>query len=113
MSYYFNIICDFLTFTTILFLCISASYFLKGFLCDREISQAMFYCLCIFYWFFDTLFSKIILVNSGDTEPNLGPRKSSPIKFCHCNLNGLAAHDFTKVPLIEAFISTHNFDMLV
>ena len=67
----------------------------------------------LFYWFFDTLFSKIILVNSGDTEPNLGPRKSSPIKFCHCNLNGLAAHDFTKVPLIEAFISTHNFDMLV
>ena len=40
------------------------------------------------------------------------PRKSSPIKFCHWNLNGLAAHDFIKVPLIEAFVSTHNFDIL-
>ena len=36
----------------------------------------------------------------------------SPIKFCHWNLNALAAHDFIKVPLIEAFISTHNFDIL-
>ena len=61
--------------------------------------------------FFDTIFSKILLVNSGDIETNPGPRKSSPIKFCHWNLNGLAAHAFIKVPLIEAFITTHNFDI--
>ena len=66
----------------------------------------------LFYLFFDTIFSKILLVNSGDIETNPGSKKSSPIKFCHWNLNGLAAHDFTKVPLIEAFISTHNFDIL-
>ena len=66
----------------------------------------------LFYLFFDTIFSKILLVNSGDIETNPGPRKSSPIKFCHWDLNGLAAHDFIKVPLIEAFISTHNFDIL-
>ena len=66
----------------------------------------------LFYLFFDTIFSKILLVNSGDIETNPGPRKSSPIKFCRWNLNGLAAHDFIKVPLIEAFISTHNFDIL-
>ena len=66
----------------------------------------------MFYLFFDTTFSKILLVNSGDIEMNPGPRKSSPIKFCHCKLNGLAAHDFIKVPLIEAFVSTHNFDIL-
>ena len=28
------------------------------------------------------------------------------------NLNGLAAHDFVKIPLIEAFITTHNFDII-
>ena len=50
----------------------------------------------LFYLFFDTIFSKILLVNSGDIETNPGPRKSSPIKFYHWNLNGLAAHDFTK-----------------
>ena len=54
----------------------------------------------------------ILLVSSGDIETNPGPRKSSPVKFCHWNLNGLATHDFIKVPLIEAFISTHNFDIL-
>ena len=30
----------------------------------------------------------------------------------HWNLNGLTAHDFVKVPLIEAFITTHNFDII-
>ena len=52
------------------------------------------------------------MVNSGDIETNPDPRKSSPIKFCHWKLNGLAAHDFIKVTLIEAFINTHNFDIL-
>ena len=64
------------------------------------------------YSFFDTAFSKILLVNSGDIETNPGPRKSSPIKFCRRDLNGLAAHDFIKILLIETFISTHNFDIL-
>ena len=68
----------------------------------------MFYFFC----FFNTIFSRILLVNSGDIETNPGPGNSSPIKFCHWNLNGLPAHDFIKVPLIEAFTSTHNFDIL-
>ena len=62
----------------------------------------MFYFICFL----------ILLVSSGDIETNPGPRKSSPAKFCHWNLNGLAAHDFVKVPLKEAFVSTHNFDIL-
>ena len=69
----------------------------------------------MFYFiYFLILFSisYILLLNSGDIETNPGPRKSSPIKFCYWNLNGLAAHDFIKVPLIEPFISTHNFDIL-
>ena len=39
-------------------------------------------------------------------------KKLSVIKFCHWNLNGLAAHDFLKVSLIEFFITTHNFDII-
>ena len=53
-----------------------------------------------------------VLLISGDIETNPGPKKSSAIKFCHWNLNGLAAHGFVKVPLIEAFITTHNFDIV-
>ena len=53
-----------------------------------------------------------VLRLSGDTETNPGPEKSCAIKFCHCNLNGLAAHEFVKVPLIKAFITLHNFDIV-
>ena len=42
---------------------------------------------------------------------NPGSKKYS-IKFFHWNLNCLANHDFIKVPLIEAFIITHNFGIL-
>ena len=57
-------------------------------------------------------FVALLLLRSGDVETNPGPKKSSVIKFCHWNLNGLAAYDFLKVSLIEAFITTHNFDII-
>ena len=66
MSYYFNMIYDFLTLTTISLLCISISYFSKGFLRNCEISQTMCCCMCISSYFFDTIFSKILLASSGD-----------------------------------------------
>ena len=34
------------------------------------------------------------------------------LTFCHWNLNGLVAYDFIKVPLVEAFIATNNFDII-
>ena len=43
-------------------------------------------------------FVALLLLRSGDVETNPG--------------NGLAVHDFLKVPLIEAFITTHNFDII-
>ena len=45
-------------------------------------------------------------------EVNPGLKRSSNIKLCHWNLNEIAAHDFIKVPLIEAFITTSNFDIV-
>ena len=55
---------------------------------------------------------KHLLLLSGDLEVNRGRKRSSNIKFCQWNLNGLAAHDFIKVPLIKAFITTSNFDIV-
>ena len=40
-----------------------------------------------------------LLLKSGDIESNPGLRKSLALKFCHWNLNGLAAHIFTKLSL--------------
>ena len=34
------------------------------------------------------------------------------LNFVNGILNGLAAHDFIKVPLIKAFITTSNFDIV-
>ena len=48
----------------------------------------------------------LLLLQSGDIEINPGPMKSSRLNFCHWNFNGIATHDFVKVPLIEAFIKT-------
>ena len=59
---------------------------------------------------FIAYFVRLLLLRAGDIETNPGPQKS--IKFCHWNLNGLAAHGFVKIPLIEAFINTHNFDII-
>ena len=50
----------------------------------KSVKPCFIVCACVlFYLFFDTKFSKILLVNSGDIETNPGPRKSSPIKVCH------------------------------
>ena len=54
----------------------------------------------------------LLLLQSGDTKINPGPMKSSRLNFCHWNLNGIAAHDFVKVPLIEAFIKVNNIDII-
>ena len=55
---------------------------------------------------------KHLLLLPRDIEVNPGPKRSSNIKLCHWNWNGLAAHDFIKVLLIEAFITTSNFDIV-
>ena len=52
-----------------------------------------------------------VLLKSGEIETNPRPKKPSAIKFCHWSCNGLAAQDFLRVPLIEAFITTQNFDI--
>lgn len=39
-------------------------------------------------------------------------KSTSCLRFFHWNLGGLAAHDFIKLPLIEAYIATKNFGIL-
>ena len=56
----------------------------------------------------------ILIILSGDIEENPGPKPSSCDKFfiCHWNLNSISAHNFIKISLLRAYISTHNFDIL-
>ena len=53
-----------------------------------------------------------LLLKSGDIESNPGPCNSSTLKFCHWNLNGLAAHEFTKLSLLEGYINVNDIDII-
>ena len=46
-----------------------------------------------------------------DIEENPGPKYSS-LTFCHWNLNGFTAHDSTKISLLQAYITQHNYDII-
>ena len=53
-----------------------------------------------------------LLLKSGDIESNPGIRKSSAVKFCHWNLNGLAAHEFLKLSVFEGYINVNDIDII-
>ena len=57
---------------------------------------------CFYFCCYAVNLKRMLLLESDDIETNPGPRRSSYIKFCHWNLNGLAVH------VIEAFITTRN-----
>ena len=61
------------------------------------------------------IFTLLLLLMSGDIELNPGPNKTnSSCKFsvCNWNLNSLAAHNFEKVVLLEAFNTINKFDII-
>ena len=61
------------------------------------------HCLCI---------KKFLLLKSGCIEPNPGSCKISSLKFFSWNLTGLAAHEFTKLSLIEGYIDVNGINII-
>ena len=56
-------------------------------------------------------FIQNLLSCCGDIEENPGPKYSS-VTSCYWNLNGLTAHDSTKISLLQAYITQHNYDII-
>ena len=56
-------------------------------------------------------FIQTLLSCCGDIEENPGPKYSS-LTFCYWNLNGLTAHDSTKISLLQAYITQRNYDII-
>ena len=54
---------------------------------------------------------QILLSPFDDMEENSGPKYSS-LTFCYWNLNGLTAHDSTKISLFQAYMTRHNYDII-
>ena len=57
---------------------------------------------------------EVVLKLGGDMEENPGPKLSSNQSFsiCHWNLNRISAHNYIKVSLLRAYISTLKFDVI-
>ena len=68
------------------------------------IFQSSFY-----QWYIST-----IIYLLGDIETNVGPitNYSHGFKICLWNLNSIPIDDFIKIPLLEAFALTHNYDVI-
>ena len=68
----------------------------------------MFFCSLLFF------ISVILLVLSGDIETNPGPDRgySNSSSFCYWNLNSIAAHNFIKMSLLQAYNAIHRFDII-
>ena len=67
-----------------------------------------------FYLAFQVLVFADNILLSGDIELNPGPRISDcqNLSVSHWNVNSLSVHDFTKLDLIKAFNSNHDFDII-
>ena len=52
-----------------------------------------------------------LLSRCGDIKGNPGPTDSS-LTFCHWNLNGFTAHNSTKISLLQAYITQHNYGII-
>ena len=81
--------------------------FLEAHCSNIYMSNQRFYCKLV------TLALIMLLITySGDIETNPGPKKNTKISFCHWNLNGIAAHNFSKVSLLQAMATTHEFNII-
>ena len=56
---------------------------------------------------------QLILLKCGDIEVHPGPVNTNydSLSICHWNLNSIAAHNYAKMTLLEAYLITHNFDI--
>ena len=81
--------------------------FLEAHCSNIYMSNQRFYCKLV------TLALIMLLITySGDIETNPGPKKNTKISFCHWNLNRIAAHNFSKVSLLQAMATTHEFNII-
>ena len=56
----------------------------------------------------------MLLILCGDIETNPGPynENNQTISVCHWNLNGIAAYNYIKHSLLEAYNALYNYDII-
>jgi len=56
------------------------------------------------------LYKFLELLRHGDIEPHPGP--PSPFRFIHWNLNSLPAHNFRRIPILQAYAIQEKLDLM-
>ena len=76
----------------------------------RGVSIFLFTLICS--WVGTWLYTLMISL-SGDVRVNPGPRTkaSNTFSVCHWNLNSVAAHNYSKVFLLKAYLTIHKFNI--
>ena len=100
---------NFENFKCTLFLNVEKMSFL---LSPKSIFNFFFYIQTLYDKQINKLLLKFLLICCSDVESNLGPKKLHHISFCHWNLNGLAAHNFSKVSLLQAISVSKNNNII-
>ena len=74
-------------------------------------SYVFFLQLCIF---FNTFFNFSLLIRCGDIETNPGPNNllGQSFSVCQWNLNGIAAHNYVKLSMLEAYNAVYKYDVI-
>ena len=88
--------------------------------CYRFMHLGFFSIYCLRHYPFETLavwISFMRLVLCLDIHPNPGPAHSNQfaagfLSFCNWNLNTLCKNDFTRITLLEAHNTEHNYDII-
>ena len=76
----------------------------------RSKNKIMLFVQSIFYlWYLQT-----IIILSGDIETNPGSTNDNNqyLTICYRNINSITTDNFIKFLLLEAYISTHKFDII-
>ena len=53
-----------------------------------------------------------LLIRSGDIETNPGPHNRHSLSICHWNLNGISAHNYVKLSMLEAYNAIYDYDII-
>ena len=61
----------------------------------------------IIFWFFFNFFCCLFLRQHEDDDGAV-----EHFSCCHCNVNSLAAYNYKKVSLVEAYNATHHYDLI-
>ena len=59
------------------------------------------------------VFFRLLELNSDvELNPGTNPDSSQSFSICHWNFNSMSAHNYSKISLLTAFISIHDFDIV-